>query len=257
MTVAELAQSLLDAADAPAHHPRPEIDQRAITVAQGSDIQHTQLALRHARGETVIGLKLGVTTQAQRADAGVDHSSVGYLTDRMVVTDRIQCSASVQPKVEPEIVAILASTVDQPGATDDEIVAAIGGLHAGIEIVDPRYESSEFVLADALADNSSSRGAAWLPTGRRPDEFDPASESVEFEVGGHPVLQGQGATIMGNPLHVVVEVVRERLQRGVSTPAGFVIFTGNLVGRALPVVPGDRVVARFTHLGTIALAVID
>lgn len=257
MTVAAHAQSLLDAADGPHHHLRPESEGHPITVAQGRDIQHTQLALRQARGERVIGLKLGLTTQAQRADAGVDYSSVGYLTDQMIVTDRIRCSTSIQPKVEPEMVAVFSSTVDHPGATDDDIVAAIGGVHAGIEIVDTRYESPQFVLADALADNSSSRGVAWLPTGLRPDQFDPASETVAFAVGNHPQLQGQGATLMGNPLHVVIEVVRERLQRGVATPAGFVIFTGNLVGRALPVEPGDRVVAQFAQLGTIELDVID
>lgn len=257
MTIATHAQSLLDAADGPHHHPRPQDGGQPITVAQGRDIQHTQLALRQARGEKVIGLKLGLTTQAQRADAGVDFCSVGYLTDRMIVTDRIHSSTSVQPKVEPEMVAVFSSTVDQPGATDDDIVAAIGSLHAGIEIVDPRYESPQFVLADALADNSSSRGVAWLPTGLRPDQFDPASETVTFAVGDHPPVQGQGATIMGNPLHVVIDVVRERLQRGEATPSGFVIFTGNLVGRALPVAPGDRVVAHFAHLGTIELDVVD
>lgn len=257
MSIAELAQSLLNAADGPHHHPRPLLEGNPLSVSHGRDIQHAQLALRQHRGESLVGVKLGLTTQAQRDDAGVDYSSVGYLTDEMVVTERIERSRSVAPKVEPEMVAVFDSTVENPEVTDAEIVAAIGSLRAGIEIVDPRYESPHFVLPDALADNSSARGAAWSPTGLRPDQFDPAAETVVLEAGGHPALEGHASIILGNPLRVVIEVVRERLQRGVPTPAGFVIFTGNLAGQALPVEPGEKVVATFAHLGRIELDVVD
>ncbi len=255
--VDHLAQSLLDAADQARHHPRPVIDHQPLTVDQGADIQRAQLALRQARGEQVIGVKLGLTTHAQRAEAGVDYSSVGYLTDTMIVTDTIHCGTSVQPKVEPEMVAVFDSTVDDPDMSDEDIINAIGGLHAGIEIVDPRYETAHFILADALADNSSARGAAWREHGLRPDQFDPATETVAFDVGDFPTLFGEGSRVLGNPLHVVVDVVRQRLAQSLATPAGFIIFTGNLVERALPISPGDRVVARFAQLGTIELGVSD
>lgn len=255
--MSSLAHSLLDAADQAKHHPRPVIDNEPITVEQGSEIQRAQVALRKARGEKVIGLKLGLTTEAQRAGAGVDYSSVGYLTDAMIVANTIRYSASVQPKVEPEIVAVFESAVEDPNVSDEDIIRAIGGLHAGIEIVDPRYNTPHFLLADALADNSSARGVAWRESGLRPDECDWASETVVFEVGDFPALQGEGALLLGNPLRVVVEAVRQRLQQSLATPPGFVIFTGNLVERALPVQPRDRVVARFAHLGTIELDVVD
>ena len=251
-----LAHSLLAAADAPTPHERPLVSDRSLTSAEGREIQARQLALRQARGETVVGVKLGLTTPQQREQAEHFRPSVGFLTDHMGLDRHLPAHASIAPRVEPELVARVGRQLD-PGSDRSEIRAAIGSVHAGIEVVDPRYPDEAFILADALADNSSARGFVVSDVGVDPEGIDLAAETVSFQVGQNEPRQGHGAVVMGNPWTVILEVLEDLLAEEMTIPEGFVIFTGNLVGQALAVAPGDTVLAQFSSLGQLRVDVVD
>ena len=51
-------------------------------------IQDEALRLRRARGETVVGLKLGLTSRAKQQRMGIDSPLLAWLTDAMVLPDR-------------------------------------------------------------------------------------------------------------------------------------------------------------------------
>lgn len=252
----ELARSLLAAADTSAVHPRPLTSNRPITLDEGRQIQSRQLALRQARGEKLVGVKLGLTSPEQRQRAQHFRPSVGFLTDAMICRDTLRARDCLHARVEPEIVARVGREL-RPGSSREQIRAAMGSFHAGIEVVDPRYPDDEFILPDALADNSSARAMVVSQTAVSPSSIDLAAETVAFQVGDHPVSEGSAAVVMGDPWIVIDEVLEDLLAGGMTIPEGFVIFTGNLVGQAEPVVSGQTVVARFRSLGELRLEVVD
>ena len=254
--ILNLAASLLDAADQPTLHARPLLAGRALTIEDGRAVQAQQLHLRQARGEKVIGVKLGLTTAAQRAAAGHSRPSVGFLTDAMIVEGTLSAQQSIRARVEPEIVAVLGRELVGSDYREADIRSAVASFHAGIEVVDPRYAEPEFVLPDALADNSSARAVLWNPSGVAADALTVANVGVRFQVTGHDEILGRGELLMGDPWIVVVEVITDLLADGWTLSKGFAIFTGNLAGHAIEVLPGDRVVASFDTLGEVVLDVV-
>lgn len=254
--VASLAKSLLSAADVPHHHPRPLSDGQPIDLATGVAIQAAQRELRVARGERVVGVKLGLTTPDQREAAGHHRPSVGFLTDTMVLGDHLSARAAIAPRVEPEIVAVLSRTLEPGAVSGQEIVDAVGSVRVGIEVVDPRYPDFDFILPDALADNSSSRGVAWSTEGVSPEAVDLAKETLSLSINGANPVSGRGSVVMGNPMVVVVEVIEDLLASGMTIPEGFVVFTGNLAGVAVAVTPGDHVRVDSDSLGSLTLDVL-
>lgn len=254
--VASLAQSLLRAADTPHNHPRPQIDGQSIDVEVGSAIQAAQLELRFARGERVVGVKLGLTTADQRDAAGHYRPSVGFLTDTMVLGKDLSAAMAIAPRVEPEIVAVISRTLEPPTVSAQDIIDAVGSVRVGIEVVDPRYPDSGFILPDALADNSSSRAVAWSSEGVAPEAVDLAAETLSLSINGAPPVVGSGSLVMGNPMVVVVEAIEDLLASGMTIPEGFVVFTGNLAGVALDVAPGDQVRVDSDSLGSLTLDVV-
>lgn len=254
--VASLAKSLLLAADTPQHHPRPVIDGQPVDLSTGMAIQAAQLELRESRGERVIGVKLGLTTPDQRVAAGHHRPSVGFLTDTMVLGDHLSAATAIAPRVEPEIVAVISRALQPPTVSAPDIVDAVGRVCVGIEVVDPRYPDSEFILPDALADNSSSRAVAWATKGVSPASVDLAEQTLTLSINGAHSVSGRGSVVMGDPMVVVVEVIEDLLALGMTIPEGFVVFTGNLAGVALAVAPGDRVRVDSDSLGSITLDVV-
>lgn len=230
-----------------------------LSVDQAYAIQFHQLALAIDSGHTLRAIKLGLTDQVQRDTANWQAPSFGSLTDDMMLSpgEPLRVSLGLQPRVEPEIVVVLGETFSAPPRSRDEMLDKISGIHAGIEIVDPRYNDREFILTDALADNASAFAAVYAAQSVDPRSVDLATESAVLSVNGEPVLRGSGAALMGDPLISVEQVIAERIRLGQPVDKGLAIFTGNLAGKAHPVNPGDVVEVSFSTLGRIELVVSD
>src|ERR1700685_73283 len=60
-----------------------------LTLPQAYDVQAELLALRAARGERLVGVKMGFTSHAKRVQMKIDDLIWGRLTDGMQVADEI------------------------------------------------------------------------------------------------------------------------------------------------------------------------
>ena len=76
-------------------------------------------------------------------------------------------------------------------------------------------------------------------------------EGVGVWRNGELVTSGIGAEIMGGPLVSLRWLVNHLVRRGEVLRAGQLVIPGSPVG-LVPVGPGDRVTARFTHVGRVA-----
>ena len=240
-SAAELAALLDDAAQK--HEPVPQltIGLPDLDVDAAYGIQTALIERRLGRGEQLVGLKLGLTSQAKMAQVGVNEMIWGRLTDAMWVPDggTVRAGRFIHPRIEPEVAFLVR---------DNEITAVAPAL----EIIDSRYADFKFALPDVIADNTSAAAftvGAWLPVPSGVDNL-----GVLLEVDGKPVQIGSTAAIMGDPRRAFAAGVRLAGRYGVDLADGWVFLAGAATA-AIPLPVGSLVRAVVQDLGTASVRV--
>jgi 2-oxo-3-hexenedioate decarboxylase len=132
------------------------------------------------------------------------------------------------------------------------VLRATAGVAVGIEIIDSRYQDYRFTMPDVVADNSSA-GRFVVGSPVSPDGIDLRLVGVVFEHRGDVVATASGAATLGHPAAAVAWLVRSLTAEGLGLREGDVILSGGLTA-AVPVAPGDVVVATVDRLGSVELA---
>jgi len=223
-------------------------DDHEIGLADAYAIQAELVARREARGERVLGVKLGLTSKAKMAQMGVSEVIAGRLTDAMLVADggEVSLARFIHPKVEPEVAYRLARDVDLADPAFD-VESAVDAMAPAIEIIDSRYRDFRFTHTDVVADNTSAAGYSlgpWRPFGEA------ANRAVRLRSGDREVI-GSTAAILGDPvraLHALVELCRKR---DIPLRAGQVVLAGAAT-EAVPFAPGVAEVD-IAGLGTVSV----
>ncbi len=145
-------------------------DWPTLDMATAYAVQDETLRRRLARGEHLIGVKLGLTSRAKQQRMNVSTPLVAWLTDAMVlaVGEPVPQSALIHPRVEPEIVFVMKHRLQGPGVTAATALAAVDRVFAGAEIIDSRYQEFRFTLPDVAADNASTGAFVIGSVGRSP-----------------------------------------------------------------------------------------
>ncbi len=216
-------------------------------------IQDEALRLRRARGETVVGVKLGMTSRAMRQSMGVDSPLLAWLTDAMVLPAGVPVPSLLHPRAEPELVFVLGKRLAGPGVTAATAMAAVDRVYGGVEVIDSRYRDYRFKLPDAVADNGFSAYFTLGPIGVDPSTVDLSLEAALLEVDGAIVDTATGAAVQGHPAEALALAANTLGARGLALEPGWIVLTGGMTD-AVELRPGSRVAAHFSHLGSITLA---
>ena len=148
----------------------------ALSLPEAYAIQAEGIRLRTARGERVVGLKMGLTSEAKRRQMNLDSPVYGVLTDRMQVPagGMLRLQGAIHPKIEPEI-AFRTSRELRGRISREQALDACASVFAAMEILDSRYTDFKyFSLPDVVADNSSSSLFVLGTTERPPARAGPA-----------------------------------------------------------------------------------
>ena len=152
-----LASELLQAEDTAT--PIPPLTDRYpdITIPDAYAIQKAVIDLKTARGETVIGKKIGLTSQGIRDQVGVQEPDYGVMTSAGVVNDGecIDVSRMICPRIEAEIVFVLKKTLDKDYITAWDVIDATAGVMPALEIVDSRIQDWRIKIQDTISDSAS------------------------------------------------------------------------------------------------------
>lgn len=226
----------------------PELD-----VKTAYQIQDETLRRRIARGEKLIGIKLGLTSRAKQKRMGVDTPFVAWLTDAMVLPagEPVPQSRLIHPRIEPEIVFVMGQRLAGP-VSAAQALAAVETVHGGAEIIDSRFRDFKFAAADVVADNASTGAFVIGPVGLRPAELDLATEATRVEVDGQLVDTATGAAVLGHPAEALALAVNDLATRGLAVEAGWVVLTGGMTD-AVFAPAGCTVACHFTHLGSVVI----
>lgn len=214
-----------------------------------------ELQRRHlARGERLVGYKMGLTSLAKMKQIGLSSPVFGFLTNAHRVADGEEVAAASlsQPRVEPEIAFILARSLDGE-CSIEEVLAATGAIAPAIEVLDSRFNGFKFDLASAIADNTS---AARFVVGeaRKPAAgIDLARIGVVVRKNGAEAARGSGENVLGHPARSVAMLATMLKAEGTVLPAGAIVMTGGIT-EAIPVARGDRVQVSIEALGAVSVA---
>ena len=212
-------------------------------LAAAYAVQQGLVQKRLAGGATVVGRKIGATSEAVQNQLGVDQPDFGYLLDDMDVSDRdpISMRTLVQPRVEAEVAFVLARDVDMD--EDDITIESVRGCVEvalpALEIVDSRIENWDIKFTDTVADNASSGLYVVGSEGRSLDRLEPRDVEMSLSINGEVRSSGNGAACLGDPLEALRWLAVQAARFGDPLRAGQVVLSGAL-GPFVPFAAGDR-----------------
>lgn len=242
-----LIAELLDTAARARICVHPFARRNCIDESGAYAIQRSLIARRLARGEELVGVKLGFTSEAMRRQMNINTANIGFLTDVMLFHSgqAVPASRFIHPRVEPEVALRLGRDVSVPidRETVDQYVDACA---PAIEIVDSRFYDYRFTLEDNTSDNSSA--AACVLGEWRAWPFELGGLATSLMIDGAVHEEGSTAAAMGHPLNALLEAIRLTSEQNRSLRAGTILITGGLTTAPF-VRAGQRVEANIAGLG--------
>jgi len=228
--------------------------QPGLGMPDGYAIQQHLVQMLLDEGESIIGYKLGLTSEPMQKLLGVDSPDFGPVFASTVYRDGAELPVDrfIAPRMEGEIAVILREDLSGPDCTPAKALAATAGLAASLEIVDSRIADWKIKLADTVADLASNGAIALSSLVVPVDGYDPRLLGMVFSKNGEVVATGAGAAALGDPIAAVAWLANTLAPMGITLPAGSVIMTGALHAM-VPVVPGDVFRAEFDRLGPITI----
>jgi 2-keto-4-pentenoate hydratase len=215
---------------------------RPQTFEDGFAIQDAVMALL---GERPGGWKVGVSPNAPATCAPMFAS--------LFHASPVNLPAASVPLlgVEGEIAVRIGRDLPKRATpyTRDDIVAAIDGVCAAIEVVDSRFKAFlKLGPEDKLADNVGNGGFVTGPMVTDWQKLDLSKLPVVLEVGGKTLTDKVGGSPSGDPLVAVVWLANHLTGRDGGLKKGQIVTTGSCTG--LPFAkPGDTAIVRFAGLG--------
>ncbi|GEP32627.1 putative hydratase/decarboxylase [Nocardioides szechwanensis] len=225
-------------------------------------VQQGLVQARLAGGATVVGRKIGATSEAVQRQLGVDQPDFGYLLSDMDVSHGaaeggppISMRTLLQPRVEGEVAFVLARDIDpedEAEITIELVRDAVEVALPALEIVDSRIADWAIGFTDTVADNASSGlfvvGTEGLPL----SGIEPRDVAMSLTINGEERSAGNGAACLGDPLEALRWLAVQAHRFGDPLRAGHLILSGAL-GPFVPFAPGDRVVATISGFAPLSV----
>lgn len=228
----------------------PELSLNAAYIVQRASMQ-----LRKARGEHIVGMKMGLTSKAKMQQMGVHDPIYGHLTSGMQRSsgDSISMADHCHPRVEPELAFLLDDSLEGP-CTAAQAMRAVGGVCAALEVIDSRYRDFKFTLTDVVADNASSTRFFLGDTVLSPYEIDVANVGMVMSFNGELKETGSSAAIFEHPARSLARLVNMLMLFEERLEAGMIVLAGGAT-KAVHVEAGDHVELEVQSLGRVELNV--
>lgn len=235
-----------------------------MTMADAYRVQAAWCDLKLARGETIVGHKIGLTSRAMQAAMKIDTPDSGFLTDRMVFQPGsvLRADAFCDPKLEVELAFVLGTDLrveDGASLTIDDVLDATAHVVGAVELIDARSYRTDpttgrpRTVVDTIADNAADAGIVC-------GEHTVAPRSLDLRwVGGIAIRNGVveetglAAGVLGHPANGIVWLARRYADHGLLLEAGQIILAGSFT-RPIDVRAGDQFTFDFGPLGAFDLA---
>jgi 2-oxo-hept-3-ene-1,7-dioate hydratase len=231
-----------------------------MTLDDSYAIQRAWIELKLARGRSVIGHKIGLTSRAMQIASQITEPDHGSLLDDMLLRDggEIDTARFILPRIEVEFAFILARPLKGPGTTVFDVLNATDHVVPALEIIDARIEQFDRVtkaprkVLDTIADNAAN---AAIVLGGRPVRVD----AVDLRWAGALLFKngvieetGLGAAVLNHPANGVAWLANKLAPHGEGLAAGEIVLAGSFT-RPVACAVGDTLHADYGPLGSISV----
>lgn len=251
--------ALLDAADAALQPLSASGIEPVRTLEEAYAAQREFVALRAARTQSkAVGFKVAATSAAAQKALRIDEPLAGRLltVDVYPTGSTVELRQRFSPLIEVEL--LFRTTTDlQPGATEDEIAAAVE-VSAGLECADSRFadffggEYPVLSVNEVVADNCLAgivvTGPRWITA----TSIAVQDVTAQLFVNSEPVQQGTSANVLGNPLRAISWLSSHLAATDEALVAGTVVSSGTLTV-PVPAVAGSVMASFDSGLGDVAV----
>ena len=201
---------------------------KEFSRADAYSMQEKQLEKRLALGESQVGWKMGLTSEAKRQQMNLDSPLYGFLTEKMQVQSggTFSLKGKIHPKIEPEVAFWIGQ--DLSGSpTREQVLKACRGVCSCLEILDSRYEQFKyFSMEDVIADNSSSSDFILGPWCDDFQNLDLTNLFMEMSADQKVSQKGNSKDISGDPVLSVIQLCELLAKRGQILKSGSIVLAG-------------------------------
>jgi 2-oxo-hept-3-ene-1,7-dioate hydratase len=231
-----------------------------MTIEDGYRISRAWVALKLARGQRVIGHKIGLTSRAMQQASQITEPDYGTLLNDMLLTctpDQtlaIPHARFIAPRVEVELAFVLKTALSGPSVTMEQVLEATEYVTPAIEIIDARIEQFDRdtqamrKVYDTISDNAAN-AAIVVGGGRvKPHEVDLPWCGAVLRQNGVVEETGLAAGVQGHPAIGVAWLANKLAPWGEALQAGQIVLAGSFT-RPVAAKRGDAFEADYGPLG--------
>lgn len=241
---------------------QPSLDHPEMTIADGYAVQRAWVGMKLARGERIIGRKIGLTSRAMQQASQIDEPDYGALLDTMVIDDGAAIAADrfIRPRFEVELGFQLKARLEGPDVTIFDVLDATAWIVPAFEVIDARCHQNDPAtgrprkVQDTISDNAANAGVIWGGRPMRPDAVDLAWVPGVLYRNGVVEETGVAAGVLGHPAKGIVWLVRRLAAQGVALEPGQFVLSGSFT-RPVVGLPGDTFACDFGPLGAVTCSI--
>ena len=233
----------------------------AMTIEDAYAVQRAWVERKLARGRSVIGHKIGLTSRAMQRASNITEPDFGVLLDDMLEWSgvRLDSAAYLVPRLEVELAMKLKAPLRGPGITLLDVLDATEWVMPALELIDARIEiedrdsGTKRKVFDTIADNAAN--AAIILGGKPvgPREVDMARVGATLHRNEVIEDSGVAAAVLGHPAMGVAWLANKLAGVGEGLAAGEIVLGGSFTA-PVSARPGDSFYANYGDLGVIAVA---
>lgn len=233
-----------------------------MTMADAYRVQEAWRDLKLARGQTLVGHKIGLTSRAMQAAMNITTPDSGFLTDDMVFVPGSTLTADrfCDPKLEIELAFVLAHDLEAPEdgteLTVDDVLDATEYVVPAVELIaarsyrrDPETGRTRTVI-DTISDNAADAGIVCGGERVPPRSVDLRWVGALGYRNGIIEETGVAAGVLDHPANGIVWLANRYRHTGTGRlEAGQTILAGSFT-RPIDVRPGDEFRFDYGQLGS-------
>ena len=231
-----------------------------MSMSDAYRVQAAWLELKRARGEQLVGHKIGLTSRAMQAAMKISTPDSGFLTGDMVFDPDSTLAAAdfTDPKLEIELAFVLATDLAGADLTVDDVLDATDYVTPAVELIAARTPRTNAdgrtrTVIDTISDNAADAGIICGGRQVGPREVDLRWISALGYRNGTIEETGVAAGVLDHPASGIVWLARRYAEQGLTLEAGQTILAGSFT-RPIDIRAGDEFRFDFGPLDSFTLA---
>ena len=226
--------------------PHFAVSESVGNLADAYAVQTEWTKMRLARGEKIVGRKIGLTAKAVQEQLGVDQPDYGTLWQSSFYETKngrltVPASDFIAPRIEGEVAFLIGKSLKGPNITPEQVLAATDACALGVELVDSRIADWKIKIGDTIADNASYAGFTVGPWDKKLKDADLSAVRMIQSQNGAVTGEGTGAAVLGSPLISCTWLANKLSEFDVGLEPGDVVISGAFM-KMLPFKAGDEFV---------------